>query len=129
MPKHAKQVVRWMVLLLIPVSGQTAWASDDFAPADPATQPADVQTAHREQPAGGDATAVNEPAVASVDQSKEAAEADENAMVCRKETPTGSHRTIRVCRPKKDIEAGNKIVQREMNRFKHYANPTVTPGD
>jgi len=47
--------------------------------------------------------------------------------VCRKETPTGSHRTITACRRTADIEANAVEVERVMNRQRQYGNPSVTP--
>ncbi len=47
--------------------------------------------------------------------------------VCRKETPTGSHRSIKVCRRKADIEDSIAEVEQVMNRQKQYGNPSVTP--
>lgn len=55
--------------------------------------------------------------------SKEAAD----EWVCRKETPTGSHRSIKACRRRADIEANSAEVEKTMNRQRHYGNPSVTP--
>lgn len=49
--------------------------------------------------------------------------------VCRKETPTGSHRTITACRRVADIEASSAEVEQVMHRQRHYGNPSVTPQD
>ncbi|MFZ2509363.1 MAG: hypothetical protein WAW79_12930 [Steroidobacteraceae bacterium] len=52
---------------------------------------------------------------------------DAKDWVCRKETPTGSHRSIKVCRRAADIEASRAEVEQTMNRQRHYGNPSVTP--
>lgn len=68
----------------------------------------------------------DQPATAAVAESGgPAIVADE--WVCRKETPTGSHRSIKTCRRAADIEASSAEVEQVMNRQKHYGNPSVTP--
>lgn len=65
-------------------------------------------------------------ATAAVAGTKESLK-DTSDWVCRKETPTGSHRRIEVCRRAADIEASSDEVGQVMNRQQHYGNPSVTP--
>ena len=71
----------------------------------------------------------NEAQSAAVDTSTNSLLADASAWVCRKEMPTGSHRTIKVCRRAADIEADSAEVEQTMNRQRHYGNSSVTPQD
>ena len=79
---------------------------------------AEASKAMTEEPATAAAVAPANEAVKNADE-----------WVCRKETPTGSHRSIRACRRRADIEAAAAEVDRTMSRQRHYNNPTVTPGD
>lgn len=104
------------------IAGPLAMASDepvgvtDDASAAPVLQAASDPAAN----AGDQAT----PVASATDLTDKQ---DPDSMTCRKEKPTGSHRMILVCRPTVDSDSGNAEVEREMNRMKHYGNPTVTP--
>lgn len=86
----------------------------------------DVENAAPVEEADANKAKPNEPAIAAAAATEGPAK-DAEDWVCRKETPTGSHRSIKVCRRAADIEASSQEVGQVMNRQRHYGNPSVTP--
>jgi hypothetical protein len=69
-----------------------------------------------------------DPATTETEQ-KVAAESEAPVKwVCRYERPTGSRKSIKVCRDKKVIEDNAEFSRQSLQRTQHYSNPTVTPG-
>lgn len=48
---------------------------------------------------------------------------------CRYEKPTGSRRSIKVCRALSAIEDDSDISKKSMGRAQHYGNPSLSPPD
>ena len=69
-----------------------------------------------------DADAANPPAAKAADEAVE-------QFVCRYERPTGSRRSVKVCRAKTAIEEDADGSQRVIDRIKYYGNPAVSPPD
>ena len=105
--------------------------SSDTAPGEDAKISAAAPEAAAEQAAPAAETDASE--AKSDDQATTAVSAngklalDPKEWVCRKETPTGSHRAITACRRRADIEANSVEVEKTMQRQSHYGNPSVTP--
>jgi hypothetical protein len=68
-------------------------------------------------PAGAQDADAADPAAKAADEAVE-------QFVCRYERPTGSRRSVKVCRAKTAIEEDADGSRRAMDRMKHYANPT-----
>jgi hypothetical protein len=68
-----------------------------------------------------------DPATTEPEQ-KAAAEPDAPVKwVCRHERPTGSRKSVKVCREKSVIEDSAEFSRESLKRSQHYGNPTVTP--
>jgi hypothetical protein len=69
-----------------------------------------------------------DPAATETEQ-KVAAEPDAPVKwVCRYERPTGSRKSVKVCREKNVVEDNAEFSRQSLQRTQHYSNPTVTPG-
>lgn len=73
--------------------------------------------------------AAAEEAAAADSDAEVAAKADEPVeWSCRYERPTGSRKSVKVCRTKQAIEENAEVSRQSLQRAQHYGNPTVTPG-